>query len=165
VEAIVGRAKAERLARDLGAADWDARHRSSAFQLTWEHQKTYLRNWLALWRHQTFGVPVSEGVDETEIALGLIVDAYSRTALSTAITVGSGTQAVRSRHGLMIHPNISSEAAAVDHMLPLPRSDTPARTIDRELAQIASRFDRPAADIVALVMEYPWSAASAPTTR
>ena len=156
VEAIAGREKAERLAQDLGLANWDARHRSSAFQLTWEHQKTFLRNWLSFWRRETLGVPVSEGVDE--IALALTADAYSRTALTTVVTVGSSGEAVRSKHGLMIHPNTSRQAGAVDHMLPPPRSDAPAQTIDRELANIASRFGRPTADIVALVIEYPWVA-------
>lgn len=163
VEAIAGRPKAERLAQALGLADWDPRHRSSAFQLTWEHRKAFLRNWLSFWRWETLGVPVGEGVDE--IALAFTVDAYSRTALSTVVTVGSSGEAVRSRHGLMIYPNTSRQAAAVDRMLPAPRSDAPALTIDRELAQIASRFGRPTADIVALVVEYPWPAAAAPMTR
>jgi putative intracellular protease/amidase len=154
VEAIAGRAKAERLAQDLGMADWDARHRSSAFQLTWEHQKTFLRNWLSFWRRETLRVPVGEGVDE--IALALTVDAYSRTALSTVVTVGVTGEAVRSKHGLMIHPLTSNQAAAAEEMLPPPRSDAPALTIDRELAHIAARFDRPTADIVALTIEYPW---------
>jgi putative intracellular protease/amidase len=160
VEAIAGRPKAEQLAQELGVADWDARHRSSAFQLTWEHQKTFLRNWLGFWRHETIGVPVSDGVDE--IALGLLVDAYSRTGLSTAVTVGG--EAVRSRHGLMIHPAAPRQAAAVGHLLPPPSSDAPAQAIDRELAQIASRYGRPTADIVALVIEYPWSAETARST-
>jgi transcriptional regulator GlxA family with amidase domain len=155
VEAIAGRPKAHQVAKDLGMAHWDARHRSSAFKLTWEHRKTYIRNWLSLWRRETVGVPVREGVDE--IALSLTVDAYSRTALSEAITVGSGTDAVRSKHGLMILPSTTAQAAAVDLMLPPPSSDAPARTIDRELAQIAARFDRPTADIVALTIEYPWT--------
>jgi hypothetical protein len=43
----------------VGRARWE----------TTEYQKTFLRNWLSFWRHATFGVPVSEGVDE--IALGL----------------------------------------------------------------------------------------------
>jgi transcriptional regulator GlxA family with amidase domain len=154
VEAIAGRAKAERLAQDLGMADWDARHRSSAFQLTWEHQKTFLRNWLSFWRRETLRVPVGEGVDE--IALALTVDAYSRTALSTVVTVGVTGEAVRSKHGLMIHPLTSNQAAAAEETLPPPRSDAPALTIDRELAHIAARFDRPTADIVALTIEYPW---------
>jgi len=163
VEAIAGREKAERLAQDLGVANWDARHRSSAFQLTWEHQKTFLRNWLSIWRRETLGVPVNEAVDE--IALGLTVDAYSRTALSTVVTVGSSGEAVRSRHGLMIRPNTSRQIAAVDHMLPPPRSEAPALVIDRELAHIASRFGRPTAAIVALVIEYPWTAEAALATR
>jgi len=162
-EAIAGRPKAEQLARELGVASWDARHRSSAFELTWEHQKTFLRNWLSFWRRETIGLPLSEGVDE--IALGLTVDAYSRTALSTVVTVGSRSEPVRSRHGLIIHPNTSRQAAAVDHMLAPPALDTPALTIDRELAHIASRFGRPTADIVALVIEYPWVGEAASTPR
>jgi putative intracellular protease/amidase len=155
VEAIAGQPKAEPLAQELGIASWDARHRSAAFQLGAEHKKTFVRNWLSLWRHETVGVPVSEGVDE--IALGLTADIYSRTALSTAVTVGSGG-AVRSKHGLMIRPTTSSQAAAVDRMLPPPLADAPALTMERELVKIAARFDRPTADIVALVMEYPWRA-------
>ena len=106
VEAIAGRSKAEQLARDLGVANWDARHRSSAFQLTWEHQKTFLRNWLSFWRRETIGVAVSDGVDE--IVLALTADAYSRTALSTVTTLGTNGKTVRSRHGLVIHANTSA---------------------------------------------------------
>lgn len=156
VEAIAGRPRAERLARDLGVDNWDARHPSAAFQLTWAHQRTFLRNWLSFWRHETIGVPVSEGVDE--IALALTVDAYSRTASSTVITVGRGSEVVHSRHGLALRPKAHNEADEVDRMLPPPRADAPAATLDRELAQIASRFDRPTAEIVALAMEYPWPA-------
>ena len=39
VEAIGGRAEAQKLAMRLGATDWDARHGSSAFQLTSAHKK------------------------------------------------------------------------------------------------------------------------------
>jgi putative intracellular protease/amidase len=163
VEAIAGREKAQRLAQDLGVANWDARHRSASFQLTWKHQKTFLRNWLSIWRRETLGIPVNEAVDE--ISLGLTVDAYSRTALSTVVTVGTSGEAVRSRHGLMIHPNTPHPTAVVDHMLPPPRSEAPALAIDSELAHIASRFGLPSADIVALVTEYPWLAKATPATR
>jgi transcriptional regulator GlxA family with amidase domain len=154
VEAIAGRAKAEQVARDLGVANWDARHRSSAFQLTREHQKTFLRNWLSFWRHETIGVPVSAGVDE--IVLALTADAYSRTAVSTVTTVGTNEKEVRSRHGLLIHANKAAATAGVDHMLPALRSDSPAATLDRVLAHIASRYGRPTGDIVALTVEYPY---------
>jgi putative intracellular protease/amidase len=161
VEAIAGRSKAEQLAQELGITNWDARHRSSAFQLGAERGKTFVRNWLSFWRRETVGVPVGEGVGE--IALALTADAYSRTALSTVVTVATAGEAVRSRHGLVIHAKASSGTAAVDRMLPPPRADTPALTMERELAQIALRFDRPTADIVALVMEYPWTAEAAMT--
>jgi putative intracellular protease/amidase len=162
VEAIAGRAKADQLAQELGITSWDARHLSSAFQLDMQRGKAFVRNWLSFWRHETVGVPVDEGVDE--IALALTADAYSRTGLSAVVTVGSGT-AVRSRYGLVVHPTTSSRAAAVDRMLPPLRRDSPALTIERELARIAARFDRPTADIVALTMEYPWGARSAATPR
>jgi hypothetical protein len=163
VEAIAGRSKAEQLAQELGIANWDARHRSSAFRLGLERGRTFVRNWFSFWRRETVGVPVGEGVDE--IALALTADAYSRTALSTVVTVGSGGKPVSSRHGLAMHPNVTSEAAAVDRMLPPPRPDAPALTMERELAHIALRFDRPTADIVALVMEYPWAAEAAALSR
>jgi transcriptional regulator GlxA family with amidase domain len=163
VEAIAGRAKAEQLARALGVPTWDARHRSSAFQLTWEHQKTFLRNWLSIWRHETVGVPVSDGVDE--IVLALTADAYSRTALSAVTTIGTGGTTVRSRHGLLIHANTSAPAAAVDHALPALRSDHPASTLDRELAHIAARYGRLTGHIVALTVEYPWKPESMINTR
>jgi transcriptional regulator GlxA family with amidase domain len=162
IEAIAGRSKAEQLAQELGISSWDARHRSSAFQLGAARGKTFVRNWLSFWRHETVGVPVGEGIDE--IALALTADAHSRTGLSTVVTVGSGT-AVRSRHGLVIHPMTSRQPAAVDRMLPPPHADSPARTIERELAQIAARFDRSTADIVALTMEYPWAVDAAATAR
>ena len=49
-------------------------------------------------------------------------------------------------------------AAAADANSELqPQRDEPARTLDRELARIASRYDAPTAALVALTMEYPWS--------
>jgi putative intracellular protease/amidase len=130
VEAIADRSKAHQLARDLGVADWDARHRSSAFQLTWEHQKTFLRNWLSLWRHETIGVSVSEGVDE--IALALTADAYSRTALSTVTTVASG-KAVEGKSGVdkLCPPK---ETSGTPGSL-APRGTTPAPSGSRTRSQ------------------------------
>lgn len=154
VEAIAGRETAARVARDVGVETWDARHRSADFELTYEHRKTFVRNNLTLWRHETVGIPVAENVDE--IALGLTVDAYSRTELANVVTLGRNGEAVRSRYGLMIRPDRATGSVAVDDMLLLPSPDAPARTIERELARIESRYDRSTAEIVALVMEYPW---------
>lgn len=153
VEAIGGRAEAEKLAMRLGVADWDARHSTPAFQLTFEHRKTFVRNKLTFWRHETVGIKVDDNVDE--VALGLMADAYSRTELAKVIAIGGAGGLVQTRRGLRLRPD--APAAAADTVLE-PQTDGPARTIDRELARIASRYDRPTAALVALQMEYPWSA-------
>lgn len=155
VEAISGRQTAERVAGELGVKTWDGRHRTSAFQLTLEHKKTFIRNTLTFWRHETVGIPVVDNVNE--VALGLMADAYSRTAMTTVITLGNHGKAVRSRHGLVIHPDQTIETATVDETLSAPRADAPAMTMERELARISSRYDPPTAAIVALTMEYPWA--------
>jgi transcriptional regulator GlxA family with amidase domain len=162
VEAIGGRQTAERVAGELGVTNWDARHRSSAFELTFEHKKTFVRNTLSFWRRETLGIPLAENVDE--VALGLMVDAYSRTALSKVTTVAANGEAVRSRYGLVIHPDLPAETARVDEMLAAPSSLAPAMAIERELPRIASRYDLPTARVVALVMEYPWNASETGTT-
>jgi hypothetical protein len=65
----------------------------------------------------------------------------------------------------MIRANKSAPTAAADDMLPALRSDSPAATLDRELAHIASRYGRPTGHIVALVVEYPWMPDATPNTR
>jgi putative intracellular protease/amidase len=152
VEAIGGRAEAERLATRLGVANWDARHNSSAFQLSLAHRKTYVRNKLSFWRHDAVGIRVDDGVDE--IALGLMVDAAPRTELTKVITVGGSGGPVQSRRGLRLRPDAT--AAGTDAVLQ-PQGDQPAKTLDRELARMASRYDAATAAFVALTMEYPWS--------
>lgn len=153
VEAIGGRPVAERVAGEIGLTNWDARHRSASFELTGEHKKTFVRNTLTFWRHETMGVPLAEGMDE--ISLGLIIDAYARTELADVVAVAD--EAITSRNGLLIHPDRAADAGGVDDMLPPPPTQMPALTLEQELPRIAARYDRPTAAIVALVMEYPWS--------
>ena len=149
-EAIGGRAAAEMLALRLGVAGWDARHDSAAFSLTVAHRWTFVRNRLSVWRHETVGIRIDDGVDE--IALGLMIDAHARTELAKVITVG-GPGVVQSRRGLRL---LADAPAATGTMLE-PQRAAPARTLDRELARIAARHDGATAALVALVMEYPWS--------
>ena len=124
VEAIGGRAEAEKLAMRLGTPDWDARHRSSAFQLTLEHQKTFVRNRLAFWRHEAIGIKLDHDVDE--IGLGFMVDAYSRTELTKAIAVGGAGGFVQSRRGLRLQSDAPAATAGTDTVLQ-PQSDQPAQ--------------------------------------
>jgi putative intracellular protease/amidase len=152
VEAIGGRDAAARIAADIGVATWDARHDSEAFALTLELRKTFVRNIMSVWRRETLGVPVADGVDE--VAMGLMVDAYSRTQLGTVVVMGEGGS-VTTRSGLTIHVD-PIEPAKVTRMLPAPPTDNVALTLETVLPDIVSRYDRPTADIVALAMEYPW---------
>ncbi len=158
VEAIGGHERARQVADGLGVADWDARHRSDAFVLTDEQKKTFLRNRLSLWRHETVGIPVDDGVDE--VALGLMADAYGRTELATVVAAGGSSGTIVSRHGLRIHPDAALADARVDEMLAPPPAEQPAATLERELPRIAARYDRQTAALVALVMEYPWAGAA-----
>lgn len=155
VEAIDGVGRAQAVAQELGVAHWDERHLSSAFQLTNERRKTFVRNWLSFWRHCKLGLPIGDGVDE--IALAFTADVWSRTALSDVV-VTSDAEAVRSLHGLSIHPAGRSNGARVDKMLPAPSPQAPALAASRELDRIAACFGRSTADIVALAMEYRWVA-------
>jgi putative intracellular protease/amidase len=155
VEAIAGRGVAARVAGELGLDRWDARHRSAAFTLTGEHKKTFVRNTLSFWRHQRLGIPVMPEVDE--VALGLTIDAYSRTQMVDVVTVGATGEPVFSRYGLILHPDHSLATADVDEMLAAPPLRSPGALLDKELPKIAARCDRATAALVALTMEYPWT--------
>jgi transcriptional regulator GlxA family with amidase domain len=153
VEAIGGTARAQAVAQQLGVAHWDERHLTSAFQLTNERRKTFIRNWLSFWRNHKLGVPLADGVDE--IALAFTADVWSRTSLSEAIVMGEA--AVRSLHGLTIRPTARPGEVNVDEMLPALSTHMPAQTATRQLDRIAERFGNPTADIVAVAMEYRWA--------
>jgi hypothetical protein len=84
-----------------------------------------------------------------------MVDAYSRTELTTPVAVGGTGGLVQSRHGLRLLPQALATAAGAATVLQ-PQGDEPVRSLDRELARIASRYDRSTATLVALTMEYPW---------
>jgi len=156
VEAIAGRDAAERTATGLGVDHWDARHDSAAFELTTEHKKTFIRNALTFWRRDTVGVPLADGVDE--VGLGLLVDAWLRTNLATLTSTSAGGQPVTTAHGLVIYPDAAAETARLDLTLAPPPADRPAGLLETTLPAIVARYDRPTAGIVALTMEYPWTA-------
>lgn len=151
VEAVGGRQIAEKTARDLGVEHWDARHVSAAFRLNGAHRWTFLRNKLSFWAKQEREVVV-ENADE--IALGIAVDAYSRTELVSVVSTASQPQA-RSLHGLVLLPARVAQASALRRPLPaLPRqaATTPRVMLER----IEGEFDARTARYVALTLEYPW---------
>jgi len=152
IEAIAGRHKAESIAQDLGLTHWDARHDSNAFTFTRPFALTAMRNTLAFWKHETFGMELQPGVDE--VALALIADAWSRTYRSRAVMFASTAGARPTRNGIRIVPDEITGSWPAQQRLPSVR-EPPARALDRALRSIATRYGRRTADFVAMQLEYP----------
>jgi putative intracellular protease/amidase len=153
VEAVGGRARAETVAGEIGVTGWDPGHESAAYRLTLGHVATAAANGLAIWSHETIGVPVEAGVDE--IALALTADAYSRTYRSHALTVAATPAPLTTRRGLTLVPDRAAGTSVVDHMLPPVRTRHPAEALDASLVDLAHRYGPRTAAFVALQLEYP----------
>ncbi|HMJ10145.1 MAG TPA: DJ-1/PfpI family protein [Polyangiaceae bacterium] len=155
VEAIAGSERAALLAEKLGVKSWDARHDSASFALDWSSRRTTIRNTLAFWDRQTYGVPVSPGVDE--IALAFAADAWSRTYQSQALAIADRSGPIRTRRGLTLLPDAVAGERRNVVMLSPPSSSEPAHDLPAALEGIAARHGMDSAAIVALQLEYPWS--------
>ncbi|MHC4042754.1 DJ-1/PfpI family protein [Bradyrhizobium sp. 23AC] len=153
VEAIAGRARAEAVARDIGLAEWNARHHSAAFQFTRPFALTAIGNTLAFWNREQLGLALTPGIDE--VTLALVADAWSRTYRSRALTFAATAEPQTSRGGLRILP----DKVAADWPASLTPPDTvdlpPARALDQTLSAIDARYGARTADFVAMQLEYP----------
>jgi putative intracellular protease/amidase len=154
IERIAGRAAAERVARRIAVASWGPAHESQAFSLgKMPFPMPAFLDSLTRWRRDTVAVRVGDGVDE--VALGLTLDAISRRA--TVLTVSDGGLMVTGRQGLRFSADRRpSDQIAPMRELRLPeRSAPPANALDAALTKLAAWYGGPAADLVALQMEYP----------
>lgn len=160
VAAIGGTAKADALARELGAVDWTTAHASARFELTPGHVLAYSGNFVARWRHERVGIQVLPTLDGNasvatdEIAIAMVANAYASTHLVDVRTLGQDGSPVRMRAGLRLLPDGVAGRDAVDHLLPSTVSANPASALDRALAAIETRYDSDSADIVRLELEY-----------
>ncbi|WP_117190295.1 DJ-1/PfpI family protein [Rhizobium terrae] len=152
VEAIAGREKAEAVATDLGVAHWDARHDSGAFRFTRPFALTAIGNSLAFWNHEMLGIELSKGMDE--VSLALVVDAWSRTYRSKAVTFAASADAVESRNGIRIIPEELAQNMTAARVPGTPLGRKPAEALDETLASIADRYQAATADFVAMQLEY-----------
>lgn len=154
IERIAGRAVAERAARRIAVADWDSAHDSQAFSPgRMPYPIPTLMDSLARWRRDTIAVRLGDGVDE--VALGLTLDALSRRA--SVLTVSDGGLVVTGRQGLRfsVDRGRSDQISQVREMRLPEASSPPANALDAALTRLASWYGTPAADLVALQMEYP----------
>jgi putative intracellular protease/amidase len=153
IEAIAGRDKAEAVGRDIGLANWDARHDSGAFQFTRPFALTAIGNTLAHWKRERFGVELVPGADE--VSLALVADAWSRTYRSRAVTFAATSAAVVSRNGLRVLPDqVATDWPVAKHLPPIGR-EPPAKALDLALRGIEARYGTRTADFVAMQLEYP----------
>jgi putative intracellular protease/amidase len=152
IEAIAGRDKAAAVARDLGVAEWDARHVSAAFQFTRPFALAVMGNALAFWNREQVGIEISRGVDE--VSLALVADAWSRTYRSRAVTYAAGAGAVKTRSGLLILPDqVAGVGRPAAHMLPAMADQPAAQALSDALQRIAGRYAPGTADMVAMQLE------------
>ncbi|RXG92977.1 DJ-1/PfpI family protein [Bradyrhizobium zhanjiangense] len=153
IEAIADRAKAEAVARDIGLAAWDARHRSDAFRFTRPFALTAIANTLAFWNREQLGIALTSDVDE--VSLALIADSWSRTYRSRALTFAATAQARTSRGGLAILPDRITDDWPAQQALPGAGTSPPAQALNETLRAIDARYGSRTADFVAMQLEYP----------
>lgn len=160
IEAIAGRPRAEQVARDLGLAQWDAHHDSSAFALTRPFAMTVLANTLAFWNRERLGIELKEAVDE--VSLALVADAWSRTYRSRVVTFTGAPRTVGTLHGVRVVPDeVASGWPEEGQRLAVGSAAPPVKVLEDSLHAIEARYGRRTADLVAMQLEYPRAA----TTR
>ena len=153
IEAIAGRDKAEATARDIGLANWDARHQSNEFRFTRPFALTAIADTAAFWNREQLGIELRPGVDE--VSLALVADAWSRTYRSRAMTFAGTADAQQSRNGIRILPDQVAASWPAARLLPLIERAKPADALDSALGGIAARYGTGTADFVAMQLEYP----------
>jgi putative intracellular protease/amidase len=158
IEAIAGRDKATVVARNLGLAQWDARHASAAFKITRPFALTVMGNRLAFWNREQLGIEVSPGVDE--VSLALVADAWSRTYRSRAVTFAAGAGPLETRNGIRILPDQAATTWPAAQRLPAIGSRPPVVALNDALASIERRYGTGTAEVVAMQLELPWQSIS-----
>jgi putative intracellular protease/amidase len=153
IEAIAGRTRAEAVARQLGLAQWDARHASDAFRLTRPFALTSMGNKLAFWNREQLGIELTPGIDE--VSLALVADAWSRTYRSRAVTYAGTPDARQSRNGIRMFPDQVATSWPAQRLLPPIGDRRPATALDQALRGIDARYGVRTGDLVAMQLEYP----------
>ena len=153
IEAIAGRDKARTVGREIGLADWDARHEGDEFKFTRPFALTAIGNTAAFWAHERLGIELKEGIDE--VSLALVADAWSRTYRSQAVTFASTAGALQSRNGIRILPDEVAASWPAGRLLPSVGDRKPAEALDDALQGIMARYGTRTTDFVAMQLEYP----------
>jgi putative intracellular protease/amidase len=152
VAAIGGRERADSLASELGVSGWSAAHDSSEFQMSAGVLASYATSFVEFWRHETVGIPVSDGVDE--VALALTSNAYEATHLAQVETLAKDMSPVVMQNGLRLVPDATIGAHVRLALEPLSPG-APGYALDRALSDITERYGARTARVVRMELEYP----------
>ena len=152
IEAIAGKEKAQTVAEDLGKDAWDLRHASAAFKFSRPFAGTVLGNVMSFWNREEFGIELKPGMDE--VTLALVADVWSRTYRSQALSFAASGDAVASRSGLRILPDVVASERDGLQAIELDRRP-PSQALDAALAAIEQRYGDRTASVVSMQLEYP----------
>lgn len=151
VEAIGGKANAQKLAATLNVSAYGTMHDGRQFKLDWGYRWLVVRNIAAFWNRERVGIPVRSGVDE--LGLALVADAYSRTYRSNAVALSSAAE-VTSLNGIRFLRDDVADAK-VDFSVPEATLPSGERALAEALSGIRARYGAKTAAFVALQLEYP----------
>lgn len=149
VNALAGPAAARETARRVGARAWSDVHDGSRFALTARAVAVALTNRVALWRHETFDLPVETGFDELPVAL--TADAWARTWRSDVVATADA-RVIESKHGLRL---LAQPANARHARMAMPADRRGDAVLPGVLGDIAARYGDATSGWVALQLEYP----------
>ena len=149
VEAIAGRDVAERTAQRLGVSEWGVAHRTADFRIGGGDYANGVGALAAFWTHETFEIPLRDGVDE--IALALRADAWGRSFRTKLVTTRTGLAPTCSRNGLVLLADAEPMRGA--RRLP-DAGGAPVAQLDATFAQMRTRYGAGAERLARLGMEY-----------
>lgn len=152
VARIAGPQVARSVASSLGVQAWGAAHDSDVFRLRPSDLVVHTAN-MHVEREETVAIAVRPG--DSEVALSLHAEAWSRTMRNQVRVVTDEGGTVRLRGGLRVQAQSASSVPADVH-LSLAEAAPAGSALQVDLDQIAGRYGSGTARLAALGVEYPW---------
>ncbi len=149
---LAGEAVMRNTTRRLHLAEPDPRHDGTDFRVGLRQAAQVMLNRLAVWQYENVAVPLSPGFDES--ALGIVLDAWSRTYRSKAWATCNGR--ATSRHGLVVTASPDSPKRYA-RTVTLPGSDA----MEMTFKEVREAYGEATARLVAWQFEHPYGAVSA----
>ena len=108
---------------------------------------------IAFWSRDELGIRLEAGMDE--VSLELVVDAWSRTYRSKAVTFAASRSVVETRHDIRIIPDRRGKERPENPRVSIVSGQPPADALDHALDAITARYGKRAGNVVAMQLECP----------